>query len=80
MGDIALCVVGLLTQQVADGAELQTALKKKKKKTSLPMILCCHVSEGSKTDEEGLVVFTWLSLYFIKLISPFLNLFKYLND
>lgn len=28
MGDIALCVVGLLTQQVADGAELQTALKK----------------------------------------------------
>lgn len=32
MGDIALCVVGLLTQQVADGAELQTALKKTKKK------------------------------------------------
>lgn len=29
-----------------------------RKKTSLPVSLCCHVGEGSEADEEGLVAFT----------------------
>lgn len=52
-------MVGLLTKQVAKLAELQTALKRFIFFfTSVPMMLCCDVGEGSKTYEEGLVGFT----------------------
>lgn len=38
------------------------------------MSLCCHVGEGRKADEEGLVAFTWFNLSFIKLLLLFLYL------
>lgn len=41
-------VQGGHSQQVAS---LESGLK-----TSIPMMLCCEVGEGSKTDEERLVV------------------------